>query len=168
MKIGLLSDTHGWLDPALREWFADVEMILHAGDVGDEAVLEELRAIAPTVAVRGNVDGGPWARELPWEQVVTIGDVRVAIRHIAGSPKKPDRAALDLIERESPDMLLVGHSHIAVIERREGVLWINPGAAGRQGLHRERTAMLLHLGETQEIDVITLGERGAGSGTAEG
>ncbi|MGH2542638.1 MAG: metallophosphoesterase family protein, partial [Ardenticatenaceae bacterium] len=160
MKLGLLSDTHGWLDPALHEWFRDVEMILHAGDVGREAVLEELRGIAPTVAVRGNVDGGAWARELPLQTVATIGGSKIALLHIGGTPKKPGLEARALIKREQPDILLVGHSHIAVVERRQGVLWINPGAAGRQGLHSERTAMLLHLGAKQHIDVITLGPRG--------
>ncbi len=160
MKIGLLSDTHGWLDPAIAGWFAGVEMILHAGDVGREEILYELQGIAPTIAVRGNVDGGGWAMALPLERVVEIGGARVALLHIAGKPTRPTLEARDLIARERPDILLVGHSHIAVIERRDGVLWINPGAAGRQGLHRERTVALLHLGEKRSIDMITLGSRG--------
>ena len=160
MKIGLISDTHGWLDPALHHWFAGVEMILHAGDVGSEAVLRDLESIAPTIAVRGNVDGGAWARELPLEWVVEVGGTRIAMLHIAGNPKKPRSEARALVAREPPDILLVGHSHIVVIERREGVLWVNPGAAGRQGWQKERTAAILHLGQERHIDLITLGKRG--------
>jgi putative phosphoesterase len=159
MKILLISDTHGYLDPAIAERFAGVEMILHAGDVGQEAVLTELRHIAPTVAVRGNVDGGAWGRELPLETVVEIGGMRIALLHIAGNPKNPHADALDLIRREQPDLLLVGHSHIPVIERKHGTLWVNPGAAGKQGWHQERTCMLLQIGIERTIDLISLGKR---------
>ncbi|MBA3533388.1 MAG: metallophosphoesterase family protein, partial [Ardenticatenales bacterium] len=79
MKIALLSDTHGWLDPSLRKWFAGVEMILHAGDVGGECVLEELEQIAPTLAVRGNIDLPDPA--LPLERVVEVGEMRIALLH---------------------------------------------------------------------------------------
>lgn len=159
MKLGLLSDTHGWLDPALLTWFEGVEQILHAGDVGNEAVLETLRTLAPTIAVRGNVDGGGWARELPLETIIEVGGVRIAMLHIAGNPTRPHRSATDLIARTQPDILLVGHSHIPVVERRAGVLWLNPGAAGRQGFHEARTAMLLHLKPSLSVDFITLGPR---------
>lgn len=159
MNILLMSDTHGYLDPAIATRFAEVEMILHAGDVGDEEVLKSLQAIAPTMAVRGNVDGGGWAQELPLERVVEVGGMRIALLHIAGNPTKPRAEALDLIRREQPDMLLVGHSHIAVIERKHGTLWVNPGAAGKQGLHLERTCMLLRIGTERTIDVISLGKR---------
>lgn len=159
MDILLISDTHGYLDPAIAERFAGVEMILHAGDVGQEAVLTELRRIAPTIAVRGNVDGGGWARELPLETVVEAGGMRIALLHIAGNPKNPHTDALALIRREQPDILLVGHSHIPVIERNHGTLWVNPGAAGKQGWHQERTCMVLHIGTERTIDVVTLGKR---------
>jgi uncharacterized protein len=159
MKVLLISDTHGYFDPALAERFANVEMILHAGDVGTEAVLTHLRAIAPTVAVRGNVDGGGWGRELPLETVVEVGSLRIAMLHIAGNPKKPHADALALIRREQPDILLVGHSHIPVIERAHGTLWVNPGAAGNQGWHPERTCMLLQIGAERTIDLMSLGKR---------
>jgi uncharacterized protein len=155
-----MSDTHGWLDPSLHDWFAGVEMILHAGDVGNEMVLFELETIAPTVAVRGNVDGGPWARALPLERVVEVGGLRIAMLHIAGSPGRPASEAKVLMERERPDLMLVGHSHIPVIQWVGDVLWVNPGAAGRQGLHHERTAAVFLPDEERRIDFITLGPRG--------
>ncbi|MCB0075947.1 MAG: metallophosphoesterase family protein [Anaerolineales bacterium] len=159
ITLGLISDTHGWLDPAIADWFGTVDTILHAGDVGNEATLLALQAVAPTVAVRGNVDGGPWAQALPTEVVHTVGERRIGLRHIAGSPRRPTRDALTFIARARPDVLLVGHSHIAVVQWRDGVLWINPGAAGRQGFQKERTIMKLYVGEKLDIDVISLGKR---------
>lgn len=144
LTLGIISDTHGWLDPAVAEAFAGVDHILHAGDIGQEEVLEQLEAIAPTTAVRGNIDGGP-LRFLPLEVVETFGATRVAMRHIAGSPKRPNKATRELLGRHRPDVLLVGHSHIPVVARLHGTLWINPGAAGRQGFHDERFAALLHV-----------------------
>jgi putative phosphoesterase len=159
MKVLLISDTHGYLDPVIAERFAGVDLILHAGDVGQEAVLTELRRIAPTTAVRGNVDGGGWARELPIHTVVLAEGMKIAMLHIAGNPQNPHPDALALIQREQPDMLLVGHSHIPVIERKHGTLWVNPGAAGKQGWHQERTCMLLEIGTERTIDLISLGKR---------
>lgn len=161
MKIGLISDTHGWLDPAIASWFEGVEMILHAGDVGRESVLDGLRQIAPTHAVRGNVDGGPFAMELPEEQVVEAGGMVIAVRHIAGPPGRPNAATRALIERSGADLLLTGHSHLAIVTRTAGVVWVNPGAAGRLGLHTTRSAALLRLeDEGRHVDMIELGPRG--------
>ena len=166
-RVGLVADTHGWLDPALAEHFAGVELILHAGDVGTEAVLHDLRVIAPVVAVRGNIDGGALF-DLPLETVVEVGGKRLALLHIAGSPHRPTRAAKDIIERERPDVLVTGHSHIPVVGRVPGTLWINPGAAGRQGFHAERTAGLLTIGADGAVQLyrIHLGPRGRAAARA--
>ena len=163
VTVGLISDTHGWLNPMFHELFAGVEMILHAGDVGKVSVLEELERIAPTVVVRGNIDGGD-LRQLPLEKVVEVGGRRVAMLHIAGSPKRPKKAARELLVRERPDAIVVGHSHIPVVGRVDGTLWINPGAAGRQGFHTECFAALLHVSRvdgTFALDRIHLGLRSA-------
>jgi hypothetical protein len=163
-RLGLIADTHGWLDPALAEHFRGVAMILHAGDVGRASVLEGLRQIAPVVAVRGNVDGGELAR-LPLEAVVEAAGKRIALLHIAGSPRWPEKAALELLRRERPDVLVVGHSHIAAVGRVEGALWINPGAAGHEGFHERRLAGILEIG-TGELQLyrIDLGPRGRRQG----
>jgi putative phosphoesterase len=160
-SVGLLADTHGWLDPALHAHFAGVTHIVHAGDVGDATVLAELRTIAPVTAVRGNIDGGALA-ELPLEQVVTVAGQRIAALHIAGSPKNPNRDARTFIARARPDVLVVGHSHIAIAGRTLGTLWINPGAAGRQGFHTQRTAAILRISPegTLSLYEIYLGRRG--------
>jgi putative phosphoesterase len=160
-SLGLISDTHGFFHPELNEVFAGVDLILHAGDIGRQSVLDALSAIAPVAAVRGNIDGG-LLRDLPLQRVVAMGDKRIALIHIAGSPKRPNRDVRRLIEQHRPDVLVVGHSHIAVVQRLGDTLWINPGAAGNQGLHIERTAALLHIEADGKLalDRVLLGPRG--------
>lgn len=158
--IALISDTHSYLDPALVPIFQGLDHIIHAGDIGDEAVLEELERLAPVTAVRGNIDGGP-LRFLPLEQILEVNGRRIAVLHIAGSPARPRRAARELLQRERPDAIIVGHSHIPVVGKVQGALWINPGAAGRVGFHLERFAALLHISESGEFSLerICLGPR---------
>ncbi len=159
-RVGLIADTHGWLDPAIQEHFAGVDHIVHAGDVGQGTVMRELEAIAPVSAVRGNIDGGELAW-LPQSLVVAVAGVRIAVLHIAGSPLRPNQPARDLVTRERPAVLVVGHSHLPVAGRTLGTLWINPGAAGRQGFHEHRTAAILHIGPDQKLQLyeIYLGPR---------
>lgn len=162
ITLGLVSDTHGWLDPALETHFQGVTHIIHAGDIGTPDVLETLEHWAPTMAVRGNIDGGD-LRFLPLEATLDVAGRTIAALHIAGSPHRPKRAARALLARLQPDVLVVGHSHIPVVGRVDGALWINPGAAGQQGFHKERFAALLHVDvNTGELsmDRIHLGPRG--------
>ena len=158
--IGLISDTHGYLDPDLVEIFGSVDHIIHAGDVGKAEIIQKLNELAPTTVVKGNIDGGEM-RFYPLEEVVEIRGKRIAVLHIAGSPKSPRKAARELLAREKPDAIIVGHSHIPVVGRVKGALWINPGAAGRQGFHHVRTAALLHINDEGEfeMDRIILGAR---------
>lgn len=160
--VGLVSDTHGWLDPALLSVFADAACIVHAGDVGHDRVLGQLEDVAPVIAVKGNIDGPPISQELPLVARHRVAGRTIAVLHIAGSPFRPRRAALELIRDECPDFLIVGHSHIPVIKEVEGTVWINPGAAGRQGFHNERYAMRLHLHPDGSfgLDRVELGPRG--------
>jgi uncharacterized protein len=123
MRIGVISDTHGLLRPAALEALRDVEHILHAGDVGDPAILETLRGIAPLTAIRGNIDeGGPCAF-LPLTELVELGGRSVYMLH--------DLKQLDLNpESAGMDAVVFGHSHKPLIEHRRGVLFLNPGSAG--------------------------------------
>lgn len=163
VTVGLVSDTHGWLDPRLAGVFADVDLIIHAGDVGQPSVITELEAIAPTYTVKGNIDGGE-LRFLPLSLMLEVNGRRIAALHIAGSPRKPNRNASVIIHRAVPDIIVVGHSHIPVVGRVASTLWINPGAAGRIGFHTERYAALLHIDHpdgTISIDRVHLGPRSA-------
>ncbi len=119
--VGIISDTHGHLRPEVAKAFAGVDLIIHAGDIGNHEVLQELRAIAPVHAVRGNMDGG-WAHCLPATEVVEIGEVLIYVLH--------DTYLLDLDPAAAGFVAVInGHTHRAAIEKREGVLFLNPGSA---------------------------------------
>ena len=119
--VGIISDTHGHLRPEVAEAFAGVDLIIHAGDIGKNEVLEALRAIAPVHAVRGNMDGG-WAHGLPATEVVEIGEVLIYVLH--------DAYLLNLDPATAGFVAVInGHTHRAAVEKRKGVLFLNPGSA---------------------------------------
>ena len=122
LTVGVVSDTHGLLRPEALAALRGSDVILHAGDIGGNHVLQELGELAPVIAVRGNVDGG-WARLLPERRRLDLGSVAVLILH--------DRSflGLDPVE-EGLGVIVFGHSHQPLAERRKGVLWFNPGSAG--------------------------------------
>ena len=123
MTVGIISDTHGLLRPEAVVALKDSQLILHAGDVGDAGILERLRAIAPTVAVRGNVDTSAWATVLPLTEVVSVGELQLYMLHnlseLELNPKAAGFAAV-----------ISGHTHRPLAEVRDGVLYLNPGSAG--------------------------------------
>jgi len=123
MTVGVISDTHGLLRPEAIVALKDCELIVHAGDVGNAEVLERLRAIAPTVAVRGNVDTSAWAMSLPLTEVIAAGDLQMYMLH--------DLAQLDLDPQAAGFAAVIsGHTHRPLAETRRGVLYLNPGSAG--------------------------------------
>jgi uncharacterized protein len=123
MRVGVISDTHGLLRPEAIRALQESDLILHAGDVGDRDILDRLRTIAPTVAVRGNVDTAVWATALPMTDVVEVGGLHVYMLH--------DRATLDLDPVAAGFAAVIfGHSHRPSAESRGGVLYLNPGSAG--------------------------------------
>lgn len=128
MIIGVLSDTHGTIHPRLLPTFreAGVQLILHAGDVGDPAVLEKLSSIAEVVAVRGNVDDEGLLAELPEEVRKTLDGVDIYMTHIGDRPEGWTRA----LPNPKPQAAICGHSHVALLEELDGVLFLNPGSAG--------------------------------------
>lgn len=122
-RIGLISDTHGRLRPEALAFLAGSDHIVHAGDVGDPAILDALAAIAPVTAIRGNVDTDTWASRLPETTRVTIGGVTIYVLH--------DLAALDMKPHAHGIRVVVyGHSHTPSMAERDGVLYVNPGSAG--------------------------------------
>ncbi len=158
LRVGIISDTHGLFDPRLEEVFADVDHILHAGDIGGMAVLDSLAAIAPVTAVRGNVDHEAWAWQLPEEAVVELNGRRVLVAHI-----KEDLLRRRDPEREGFSAVVTGHSHAPTGVQRGGVLYLNPGSAGRRRFHLPRAVALLNVpavGALQaEIVVLERGSR---------
>jgi hypothetical protein len=122
-RVGLISDTHGLLRPEATEFLRGSDFIVHAGDIGDPRVLKELRAIAPVTAVRGNNDNGAWAEAVRQTEVLQVGEVFVYVLH--------NLAELDLDPVAAGFQVVVsGHSHQPLVERRDGVLYVNPGSSG--------------------------------------
>ena len=163
MLIGILSDTHGYFHPALPDYLAEVDLILHAGDLGDAAILDRLEALAPVHAVWGNIDGSDLRRRTPEHQRFDCDGLSFWMTHIAGRPGRWQRGMGRALRQQTPDVFICGHSHILRIERVEtlgGMLFINPGAAGRQGFHLAKTCVRLHLedGLARQAEVIHLDE----------
>jgi putative phosphoesterase len=137
-KIGLLSDTHGLLREEALDALRDSDLILHAGDVGDPAILHALRELAPVIAVRGNIDTADWAKSLPETAVAEAGSVNIYILH--------DVNALDLDASAAGfQIVLSGHSHKPGRSERNGVLYINPGSAGARRFQLPVTVARLDL-----------------------
>lgn len=122
-KIGVIADTHGLLRPEAVEALRGVDLIIHAGDVGDPAILADLERIAPVHAVRGNVDREAWARALPSRDTIQVGSVLVHVLHIE------EEIDLDPVAA-GIGVIIFGHTHRPLVERRRGVLFLNPGSAG--------------------------------------
>src|ERR1017187_4034843 len=129
--IGLISDTHGLLRPEAVRALAGCELIVHAGDVGKPEIIDQLQAVAPVVAVRGNIDKGEWASRLPLSAVVEAKSARIYVIH--------DVHDLDIDPAAAGFAIVVsGHSHKASHEERSGVLYLNPGSAGPRRIRPQR------------------------------
>jgi len=120
--VGVISDTHGLLRPEIHKVFKNVDLILHAGDIGSPELLDALQKIAPTISVRGNNDTGQWAKRVPVLKTVKVEDVSILLLH--------DRKELADSRRRRVQVVVTGHSHRPSIELSDGVLFLNPGSAG--------------------------------------
>lgn len=149
-RIGVISDTHGLLRPEVPEAFRDVELILHAGDIGSADVIAELKRIARVLAVRGNVDQDPWSRRYRASAAVEIGAVTVYLLH--------DLSLLDLEPADAGiQVVIYGHSHRPAVERKGDVLYFNPGSAGPRRFHNPVTVGLLTIrGNAAQAEIIPL------------
>ncbi len=123
LRVGLISDTHGLLRPEARAFLRGSDYIVHGGDICDPAILDDLAAIAPVTAVRGNNDRGAWAERLPETTILQVGKVHIYAIH--------DLAQLDIEPKAaSVRVVISGHSHKPLVEERDGVLYVNPGSSG--------------------------------------
>jgi putative phosphoesterase len=145
MKIGVISDTHGFLDPKVAEFFAGVGHILHAGDIGGDSIIIELEAIAPVTAVLGNTDSSSTFR---LTEVVALDQRKFLVHHIVNPHALKENLQLQ-IARERPDAVVFGHTHKAFCETIGGVLYLNPGYAGKPKFGAERTVAILHCDEKE-------------------
>jgi putative phosphoesterase len=164
IKIGLISDTHGYLDPRIYQYFEHVDEIWHAGDIGNIELLQELQDFKNTKSVYGNIDDLRLQQLLPEVYVEDIEGLKMMMIHIAGQPPRYAKGIKALLKEHQPDVLICGHSHILKIQRdsQANLIYINPGAAGKQGFHKKRTLIRcsIQAGRLQEMEVIELGLRG--------
>ena len=146
-KIGLLSDTHGWLNPAIYDFFKDCDEIWHAGDIGSDDVAIELSAFKKLRAVYGNIDDWEIRADYPQFQIFKVEDVKVVMTHIGGYPNAYAPGIRQMLLEERPDIFISGHSHILKVLRdpKLSLLHLNPGAAGMKGFHKKVTMLRFQI-----------------------
>jgi hypothetical protein len=164
VKIGLISDTHGWIHPSLYKYFSECDEIWHAGDIGGVDVVDKLTAFKPLRAVYGNIDDYTIRRLFNETLRFNIEGVEVLITHIGGFPGRYSKGIAAIIKKNPPDLFICGHSHIARVQydKPNSLLHINPGAAGYHGFHHIMTAARFVISESKvtDLELIEMGERG--------
>lgn len=161
IKIGLISDTHNYLDPQVFEYFKDCDEIWHAGDFGSVSIAEQLEKIAPVIGVYGNIDGEDIRNEYPLHQRFEREGLKVWMTHIGGIPGRYCIPIREEMEKNPPELFICGHSHILRISRDQDLnkmLYMNPGAAGKQGFQSQRTVIRFEIteGKLHNVEVINL------------
>ena len=161
--IGLISDTHGFLDSRFIYHLKNCDGIWHAGDIGSQEVAEKLKEIAPLKAVFGNIDNHKIRLEFPENLRFMCEQVDVFITHIGGYPGRYDKRVKEQLQSKPPTLFICGHSHILKVmnDKKLGILHMNPGAAGNSGLHKVKTILRFKIDgkEIKDLEVIEL-ERG--------
>ena len=151
-KIGIISDTHGLVRKSITKSFKDVDLIVHAGDIGTQETLETLQTIAKVYPVRGNVDGGKWTDKLPFTEVVQVGQIFLYVLHDLNTLNLDPAAA-------GFNAVISGHSHIPKIEKQNDVIFLNPGSAGpRRFKYPISIAFLYIKGTSIEAEIVELKE----------
>lgn len=165
MKILLLSDTHGYIDDRILHYVSAVDTVWHAGDIGSPAVTDAIAKLKPVKAVYGNIDGRDVRREFPLDNRFQCEGANVWITHIGGYPGRYDPRVRQILQHNPPSVFVCGHSHILKVafDATYKMLTLNPGAAGRHGLHTTRTMLQFRIadGKPFNLNVIELGKRGS-------
>lgn len=161
--IGLISDTHNYLDPTIFEHFKNCDEIWHAGDFGSSTISDELNSFKPLRGVYGNIDGYDIKSVYPEQLVFMCEDVKIMIRHIGGYPPKYNPETKKEIIINQPQLFISGHSHIlkVMFDEKLNCLHMNPGAAGIHGWHKIRTLIRFAINgkNIQDCEVIELGAK---------
>jgi uncharacterized protein len=163
-RIGLLSDTHGYMDDRILEYLGDCDEIWHAGDIGNLETVHKLSSLRPFRAVSGNIDGADIRGDYPVVLRFFCEQVEVLIIHIGGYPGNYTPEARKEINAAAPKLFISGHSHIlkVIFDQKFQLLHINPGAAGIQGFHQVRTLIRFTVDKDvlKDLEVIELGQKG--------
>jgi len=149
-SIGVISDTHGRIPSGIPNAFEGVDLIIHAGDIGEEAVLDKLSKIAPVAAVRGNMDFGKWASRLPEKEVIEIGQLVLYVLHVESRlDADPDKTGFKAV--------ISGHTHRPDVYEKNGVMFINPGSASYPKFGHPASAALIQIkGDALSVKLIRL------------
>jgi uncharacterized protein len=148
IKIGLISDTHSFMDERILDFFSNCEEIWHAGDIGSYDVIEQLRNITPKIrAVYGNIDSSDMRRNFDEKIIFDCENVKVMLTHISGYPGRYEAGIIPFICKHKIKLLIGGHSHIlkVIFDKKYNLLHINPGAAGNYGIHQLKTAIRFEI-----------------------
>ena len=165
MKIGLLSDTHSYLDPKVFEHFKACDEIWHAGDIGDAAVVDALEKFKPLKAVFGNIDDKDLSVRYPEDLWWACEGFTIWMTHTGGAPPNYNPRVKKILKTKVPDIFICGHSHILRVKKdplHNNMLYLNPGAAGNHGFHHMKTIVRFELigKEIRNMEVVELGKRG--------
>src|SRR6478735_4289482 len=162
-RIGLISDTHDFLDDAVFKHFEHCDEVWHAGDFGTAKIADALKAFKPLRGVYGNIDGNDIRPEYPETGVWNCEEVKVAMIHIGGYPPKYNPKSKLLLSEHKPQLFISGHSHIlkVIYDDKINCLHINPGAAGKYGWHKVRTLVRFVIDgkDIKQCEIIELGNR---------
>jgi len=162
-RIGLISDTHDFLDDAVFKHFANCDEVWHAGDFGTAAIADALKAFKPLRGVYGNIDGPDIRNEFPELLQWTCEEVNIMMLHIGGYPPKYNAKSKLLIQQNHPQIFISGHSHIlkVIYDNTLSCLHMNPGAAGKYGWHTVRTLIrfVIDRKDIRDCEIIELGKR---------
>lgn len=142
-RIGLLSDTHSYIDNNILRHLEETDEVWHAGDIGDLSVTDQISAIKPLRAVYGNIDNNTIRQEFNENLIFECEEVKVCMTHIGGRPGKYNSRSIELIKEHKPNLFVCGHSHILTVKNDPlyHLLYMNPGAAGKHGFHHVRTML---------------------------
>ena len=159
-KVGLLSDTHGFIHPKIFDFFKEVDEIWHAGDIGNHETAKALADFKPLYAVFGNIDGQDLRISLPKNRIFKRENVNILLTHIGGYPGNYAKGIIEILIREKIKLFVCGHSHILKVinDKKLNLIHINPGAAGKYGLHQVITFIrfILENGTIRDLEIMEI------------
>ncbi len=164
LQIGLISDTHSFLDDSVFKYFENVDEIWHAGDVGNIEIINKLKEFKPLRAVFGNIDDAEMRWMLKEDEIFELEGLKIYLTHIGGLPPSFNPRTRKIIKEQNPDIFICGHSHIVSVkkdQKHNNMVCLNPGAAGKHGFHKIRTLMRFCLNQKKiiNLELIELGPR---------
>ena len=162
-KILVLSDTHSFIDDRIINYASKVDFVIHAGDIGNIDVIKKLKLVSKLYCVYGNIDGNEIRSECNEFELLKIEKSKIILTHIAGKIPYYNKKTINKIKLHKPDILISGHSHILKIQfdKKNNLLFINPGAAGKHGFHKKRTMIRFCItnGKLSDMEIIELGNK---------